>query len=552
MKEKISVITAVYNTEKYLRKCLDSLINQTYKNIEIIIVEDCSTDNSKEILNEYKKYNNVKIIYNKKNSGLSYSRNIGLENATGKYIGYVDSDDYIDLDFYEKMMNNIIKNKSDIVICDIKTVYENTGDIILNKVCKNDTSKINIINNGLAAACWNKVYKKEVIEKYPFEVGKINEDIAVVIPSIINANNVSYEENCYYYYVQRNNSIQNSNFNDKKFDIFNGVELTLERIKNTDNFNDIKDCLVYNQLITFLMYVITKENIFFKRYSILKKYRKYSKKYNINRNKYFIDFLNEIGGKHAKYYKLLIDLNSKGLILFDNILITFYSLLSKVFTKKVKEINNISENDLIEAAIKQAGMTEPKIRLSVVIPNYNYEKFLEERIYSVLNQSYKIYELIILDDKSSDNSVEKINHIVSKKKKYIKVSTIYNEKNSGSAFKQWKKGFEHATGDYVWIAEADDYCNKDLIKNIIKPCLYDSDIMISYADTAFMDSNGKIIMKTIKNEIDVQKSGHWNSSFINNGIDEIKDFAYLNCTIANVSSCIIKNGDYRRRNYSDR
>ena len=99
---KISVIVPVYNTSKYLEKCLDSLINQTYKELEIIIVEDCSTDNSKSLLEKYKKFENVTIIYNDRNMGLSYSRNVGLAHAGGNYIGYIDSDDYVQSDYYEK------------------------------------------------------------------------------------------------------------------------------------------------------------------------------------------------------------------------------------------------------------------------------------------------------------------------------------------------------------------------------------------------------------------------------------------------------------------
>ena len=103
MNKKISVIVAVYNTEKYVEKCLNALLNQTYQNLEIIVVEDGSTDNSKEVLKKYADNKKIKIIYNKKNSGLSYSRNVGLENATGDYIGYIDSDDYVYLDYYEKL-----------------------------------------------------------------------------------------------------------------------------------------------------------------------------------------------------------------------------------------------------------------------------------------------------------------------------------------------------------------------------------------------------------------------------------------------------------------
>ena len=189
-------------------------------------------------------------------------------------------------------------------------------------------------------------------------------------------------------------------------------------------------------------------------------------------------------------------------------------------------------------------MPDSKIKISVIVPNYNYSKFLYQRLYSILYQNYKIYELIILDDSSKDNSREVIDNIVNKLEKHIKIIKIYNDKNSGSAFKQWEKGISYATGDYIWIAEADDYCEPNLLSNLVKPIKKNNQIMISYADTAFIDTVGNIILKSIKSEIDIQKSGHWNKNYTNRGIDEIKNYSFLNCTIANVSSCIIKNENY--------
>lgn len=104
-----------------------------------------------------------------------------------------------------------------------------------------------------------------------------------------------------------------------------------------------------------------------------------------------------------------------------------------------------------------------------------------------------------------------------------------------------------ATGDYIWIAEADDYCEKNLLKELIKPIKQDKNIIISYADTAFIDTAGNIILNSIKPEIDIQKTGHWDKSYINDGVEEIKKYSYLNCTIANVSSCIIKKGEYIKK-----
>ncbi len=544
MNKKISVIVAVYNTEKYVERCLNSLLNQTYQNLEIIVVEDDSTDNSKEVLKKYSHNDKVKLIYNKKNSGLSYSRNVGLENATGSYIGYIDSDDYVDLDYYEKLMQSIIDSKAEIAICDIKVVDEDTNTEFISRCCNNDEFTVyNVVDNGLAASACNKLFKKELISKYKFAEGKVNEDIAVVIPTIVNAKMITYAKT-YYYYVQRGGSIQNSGFSDKRFDIFYGVKTTLERIKDNKDYESLKDAIVFNQLIVLLIYVIPKEKNWNRRKEILKKYNELVYEYQIRQNHNFWTFLQNCGKKHRIYYKMLFKLNCEGHYSLSNSLMSIYDLLSKVLKPKKVISDNINLEDLVLLAKKQKELPDEEIKISVIVPNYNYAKFMYQRIYSILRQNYKLYELIILDDCSKDNSKEVIDDICNKLKDYIDIKSVYNTTNSGSAFKQWKKGMKLAKGDYVWIAEADDYCDAKLLRTLVKPIKKNKNIMISYSDTAFIDTFGNIIIKSIKPEIDIQKSGHWDKSYVNNGLDEIKNYSYLNCTIANVSSAIIKNGDY--------
>lgn len=543
---KISVIVSVYNTEKYIEKCLDSLLNQTYSNIEIVVINDCSTDGSLKILKKYaKKYDNMILIENKENKGLSYSRNVGLEKATGEYIGYIDSDDYVDPTYYEQMMKAIKKEKSEIAIADMKIVYEDGSfPDYVSKGCNGEVNTLNIIKNGLAASACNKLFKREIIEKYKFSEGKLNEDLAVILPSIVAAKKISYVENNNYYYVQHTGSIQNSRFSDRRFDIFYGVELTLKRIKGCKNYAKISQAIIYEQLIVLLIYVIPKEKNLIRRYHILKKYNQLSKKYNIRRNQYFWKFLEEQGRKHAIYYKILFKLNCNGLYILADLWMLMYDVLRSLLkAKNVKTDANM--DDLIEKAKEQSKLNE-KVSVSVVIPNYNYKRFLYQRLYSILSQKEKINEIIILDDCSTDDSRKEIDKIVDELEKYIDIKKVYNEKNSGSAFKQWEKGFSLAKSEYVWIAEADDYCSDKLLKQLVKPVVKNRDIIISYADTAFIDTVGNYLVKSIVPEIDILNTGHWNRNYVNNGKDEFNHYTYLNCTIANVSSCIIKNNNYSR------
>ena len=543
---KISVIVSVYNTEKYIEKCLDSLLNQTYSNIEIVVINDCSTDGSLKILKKYaKKYDNMILIENKENKGLSYSRNVGLEKATGEYIGYIDSDDYVDSTYYEQMMKAIKKEKSEIAIADMKIVYEDGSfPDYVSKGCNGEVNTLNIIKNGLAASACNKLFKREIIEKYKFSEGKLNEDLAVILPSIVAAKKISYVENNNYYYVQHTGSIQNSRFSDRRFDIFYGVELTLKRIKGCKNYAKISQAIIYEQLIVLLIYVIPKEKNLIRRHHILKKYNQLSKKYNIRKNQYFWKFLEEQGRKHAIYYKILFKLNCNGLYILADLWMLMYDVLRSLLkAKNVKTDANM--DDLIEKAKEQSKLKE-KVSVSVVIPNYNYKRFLYQRLYSILSQKEKINEIIILDDCSTDDSRKEIDKIVAELEKYIDIKKVYNEKNSGSAFKQWEKGFSLAKSEYVWIAEADDYCSDKLLKQLVKPVVKNRDIIISYADTAFIDTVGNYLVKSIVPEIDILNTGHWNRNYVNNGKDEFNHYTYLNCTIANVSSCIIKNNNYSR------
>lgn len=544
MNKKISVIVAVYNTEKYLDRCIESLLNQTYKNIELVIVEDCSTDSSRKLLKKYKGNKNIKVFYNRENRGLSYSRNYGLKKSTGDFIGYIDSDDYVEPDYYEKLMSSIKDNKSDIAICDIKLVDEQTNKIQRCKCYANDFDVYSVVNNGFAASACNKLFKRKNIEKYPFAEGKVNEDIAVVIPTVIQAKKISYADTCYFY-VQRGGSVQNSKFSDKRFDIFDGVKTTLERIKNEQDYEFYKNAIVYNQLILLLMFAIPKERNFIKRYKFLKKFNELSKDYKITKNNNYLEYLENSKRINQIYYKNLVSFNEKKMILLDNVWISFYKTLRFLKHKKNKKlIPKIDIQCIEKAAKKQKKLAEQGIKISVVVPNYNYSNYLYQRVYSILNQNYKIHELIILDDASKDNSLFYIKQIEQKISEFVNVKVVVNDINSGNAFSQWQKGINLATGDYVWVAEADDYAKKSFLNEVVSPLKKNNNIVISYADTGFIDSNGYITKNSLVDQIDILKTNHWNASYVNKGISEINCYSYLNCTIPNVSGTIIKKGNY--------
>ena len=227
---KISVIVPIYKVEDYLHRCVDSIINQTYTNLEIILVDDGSPDNCPMICDEYaEKDSRIKIIH-KENGGLSDARNAGLDISTGEYIMFIDSDDFVDKDMMKSMMQNMIDNEADMVVCNINYVYDdkevvkyNQADRILDRYeAMEEYLKDGIVQ---AIAC-NKLYKKELIEEIRFELNKTNEDEFFTYKVVDKANKIYYNSKPYYNYLQRSSSIMGK-YSIKRLD---GVEASYERL----------------------------------------------------------------------------------------------------------------------------------------------------------------------------------------------------------------------------------------------------------------------------------------------------------------------------------
>jgi len=216
MDELISIIVPVYNVEKYLNKCLDSIMTQTYKNLEIILVDDGSTDNSGMICDEYsRKDNRIKVIH-KANGGVSDARNKGLEIASGDFIGFVDSDDWIDCDMYKFLYEGIKTYNADISICghydvcynEILHITHVKKTIIYNR-CEAIEELVN--DNTFRCYLWNKLFKKNLFNKIKFPIEfpivRTNEDKAVMYKLFDQANTIVYLHNVLYFYRKRQGSI---------------------------------------------------------------------------------------------------------------------------------------------------------------------------------------------------------------------------------------------------------------------------------------------------------------------------------------------------------
>lgn len=208
---KISVIIPVYNVEKYLPRCLDSIVNQTFKDIEIICVNDGSTDDSSKILEQYAKKDKRITIITQKNSGPSSARNTGLKHARGEYIGFIDSDDWVDTNFYELLLKNIDMNDADIAIAGIKIVDGQTLGLNSNKtlITKELNQKIKNLPNG--SVC-DKLFKAGLFRNIEFPIGRYYEDNIVLLKTIYYSNVVAFT-NCvsYYYFINQSGTCRTTN-----------------------------------------------------------------------------------------------------------------------------------------------------------------------------------------------------------------------------------------------------------------------------------------------------------------------------------------------------
>ena len=267
---KVSIIVPVYNVEKYLERCLNSLVKQTLKDIEIIVVNDESPDNSQKIIDKYvKKYKKIKS-YIKKNGGISDARNFGLKYATGEYITFIDSDDYVDVTMMEKLYNKAKEKNYDLVECNLTMVYDD--ERIIKKVCPaldfdvdtEEKKKSYMLN--MYTSVWNKLYKRELFDyNVKFKKGVWFEDVEFLYKLMPFVETIGFVNECLHFYVQREGSITRTfdkrllcyvdNWNGiiefyKKNNIYNKYSKELEYlyvkylyasfIKQTSNYKDKK------------------------------------------------------------------------------------------------------------------------------------------------------------------------------------------------------------------------------------------------------------------------------------------------------------------------
>ena len=425
---KVSIVIPTYNVEQYLKECLDSVINQTLKDIEIICVDDGSTDNSGKILDEYAaKDSRIKVIH-KENGGYGKAMNVGIDNATGEYIGIVEPDDYIEFDMYETLYINAKKNNVDIIKSDYYTFITENG---INKTkihklispdyyyrllypCK-DIKLLHIMTTN-----WSGIYKKEFLNKYNIRhnesPGAAYQDNGFYIQTMYLAKNIYFMDKPFYHYRldNPNQSIRRKN------NIFT-IPYEYKFIDNIFNLHK-KELFPYRTIYTYRKY---------KAYMWHMKSRldfRYWQEYLIYMQKEFLKH-NERGELDPKYFP---DYEWADLQLI---------------------LNNLDEY------LKKYE----KYKVSVIIPIYNCEKYLPECLDSIIAQTVTDIEIICVDDCSTDNSLNILNEYA---KKDSRIRVLALDKN-GKQGRARNKALDIAKGEFVVFVDADDYLAPDAVEDLL-------------------------------------------------------------------------------------
>ncbi len=304
MEDLISIIVPIYNVEEYLEKCVDSILNQTYKNLEIILVNDGSSDDSINICNRYEKEDSrVKVIH-KQNGGMSDARNTGMKIASGKYIGFVDSDDYIKEDMIENLYNLLQKNNADISICAYELLDKNkTPSVKLNGEVYSfnniDAIQELLKSKFITSHCWNKLYKKQLWENVQFPIGRKFEDMAVMHLVFEKAEKIVYKNEIEYYYIKRSNSIMKS-ISDKLVNDLREMSILREEyikknIAQNEKYAEISEIkrikMCYDYIILGKLDNLYNSKEYIEDY---KKFKKYMKKYRFEAINTQINFRKKI------------------------------------------------------------------------------------------------------------------------------------------------------------------------------------------------------------------------------------------------------------------
>lgn len=273
MEDLISIVVPIYNVERYLDKCVKSILDQTYKNLEVVLVDDGSTDKSSQICDEWKgKDNRIKVIH-QENQGVSVARNVGIENSTGEWITFSDNDDYMDSDLIENLYKSAKENEADIAVGGhfIETYYKEFEVAPEKCFVTNSEEMIKRLYTGKGQTfVWGKLFKKKLFDNIRFPAGKIGEDVAVLYKLYDKAERISNIDKSGYHWIQRGSSLGHRKFARNKVVIIDFIE-DMEKLVKTKYPNIYEDIERYVMVEVANYTILCYKHGFKEEYEALKK-----------------------------------------------------------------------------------------------------------------------------------------------------------------------------------------------------------------------------------------------------------------------------------------
>lgn len=282
MNPKVSIIVAAYNIENFIEKCLESIQSQTYQNIEIIIVDDGSTDGTAKYCDDFCETEPRARVIHQKNKGLSEARNVGIKESTSEFITFVDGDDMVAGDYVKKLLASLIKNDSDIAVCGFTMAPSNKSEHPKNETISGEDATIKLLTEleNYQIVSWNKIYKKSLFIDIKFPAGKKHEDSLTTYRLFAASKKVSFISDALYYYIKREDSIMNS---EKLKDHLNAKLDAASEVKKY--FKDNKKLFAAAEISELLAYNSFLDNIYSGR--LKESPKKYIKAIKKNRKKLF-------------------------------------------------------------------------------------------------------------------------------------------------------------------------------------------------------------------------------------------------------------------------
>lgn len=449
---KVSVIIPVYNTEKYLRECLESVLNQTLREIEVICVDDGSTDNSLQILKEYQEKDKRIIVLTQENRSAGAARNYGLSIAKGKYLSFLDSDDFFDKELLRKAYKSAEKNNADIVVYKFKRFNEKIKEYTNcdwgfrkeywpNKETVNYKDNPNNIFNSFHLAPWNKLYNKHFIEKNQilFQDNKRTNDLLFVCEAFAIADRIA---------------------------LLDEVLLTQRMGGFSSQATNYVAPLDFYKALLALKNYLREKNLFEIQKESYKKLVVSTCNHNINKNK----------GKE-KIYELLLregikNLEVKNFLQDDN-----DGLLNKVkFQLKLEQAHE-------DRKVKIIAGNGFAAKVSVIIPVYNVEKYLAECLDSICNQTLSELEIICVNDGSTDSSLEILKRYAAIDKRIV----VLSQENGGLSVAR-NTGIKFAKGEYIYFCDSDDKLDVKALEVLYNRAQNDNLDMLYFDAEAFFES----------------------------------------------------------------